>query len=76
MHRHDPPAAPEPIVQAPEIHGADRVLAERGGAHDARLHGDVEVCLREDAGGVLGHDLGEGDEFGVPGSLRSSVVGQ
>ena len=69
MNLHHASTAPEAIVQAPEVDGADAVLAQRGGAHDTRLDGDIEVRFLEHGLGVLGHDFGEGDEFGVSRAL-------
>lgn len=74
MHSHHPSTAPEPIIETPEVHSADPVLTQRRGAHDAGLDGDVEVCFREDGLRVFGHDLGEGDEFGMAGALRKRSV--
>lgn len=58
MNLHHASASPEAVVEAAEVDGADPVLTERGGAHDARLDGDVEVGGGEDGLRVAGHDLG------------------
>lgn len=45
--------ATKTLVPASEVDGSDAVLAQHGRAHDAWLNGDIEVCLVEDADGVL-----------------------
>ena len=74
------PIPTKPLVATAIVHGSDAVLPQRRCAHDARLDGDVEVGLFENAGGVRGEELGEGEEFGVAGSLgevcQSRYVGK
>lgn len=69
MHRHHASAAAETVVEAPEVHRPDAVLPQRGGTHDARLNGDVQVGLLEDGLRMLGHDFRERDELGVARAL-------
>jgi hypothetical protein len=69
MHVHDSTTATKAIVQAAEVDCAYAVLPQCRGTHDARLDSHVEIGLAEDGLWVLGHDLGEGDKFGVTGAL-------
>lgn len=43
----------EPLVPASEVDCSNAVLAQHGCTHDAWLDSDIEVCLVEDADGVL-----------------------
>lgn len=76
MDIHHATAASEPIIQTAKVNRADPILPQRGRAHDARLHRHVEICFADDCLWVLGHDFGEGDEFGVAGALRTRNVRQ
>lgn len=80
MNLHHPSTAPEPVVQATEVHSSHAVLTKRRGAHDARFDGNVEVGRAEDRLRMRGHYFSQRDEFRVSGSLRKvksiSIVGQ
>jgi hypothetical protein len=66
---HDTSASAEAIVQTSEIDGANAILSQGRGAHDAGLDGDIEVGIVEDGLRMARHDFGQGDELGVPRSL-------
>lgn len=69
----DPSCSAKALVPASKIDGANAVLAQHRGAHDAGLDGDIEVRLVEDGDGVLGQDAGNGDKLGVPGAVEGAV---
>jgi hypothetical protein len=73
MHIEYASGASESLVPAAKIDGSDSVLAKHGGAHDARLDGNIEVSLVEYADGVLGQNACNGDELGVSGAIESTV---
>ena len=73
MHVQDTTSATESLIPAPKVDRSNAVLAQHGGAHDARLDGDIEVSLVKDADGVLGQDACNGDELGVSSTVESAV---
>lgn len=73
MHVQHAASAAESLVPAAEVDCSDAVLAEHGGTHDARLDGDIEVGLVEDADGVLGQNASNGDELGVSGTIEGAI---
>jgi hypothetical protein len=66
----DTAGSAEAIVETAEEDAADLKLTQRGGAHDAGLHRDVEVEVKEDGWGVVTQDSFDGDEFSVTSSLQ------
>jgi hypothetical protein len=73
VHVQHTASAAESLVPAAKVDCSNAVLAEHRGAHDARLDGDIEVGLVEDADGVLGQDASNGNEFGVSGAIEGAI---
>lgn len=63
----------EPLVPTAKVDSADTILAEHGCAHDARLDGNIEVCLIEDGNRMLGQDTSNGHKLGVPCAVQGAV---
>jgi hypothetical protein len=54
MDVQDTPSAAESLVPAAEVDGADTILTEHRGTHDARLDRDIEIGFVENLERVLG----------------------
>lgn len=73
MNVEDAACAAEALVPAAKVDGADAVLAQHGGAHDAGLDRDIEVGLVENLDGMLRQNASNGDKLGVPGPVQGPV---
>jgi hypothetical protein len=65
--------AAKALVPASEVDCSNAILAQHGSTHDAWLDGDIEICLVEDADGVLGQDASDGDKLGVSGTVQGPI---
>ena len=73
MNSHDAASAAKTVIEAAEVDATDTELAKGRSAHDARFDRHVEVGGVQDGWVVAGHDLAEGDKFGVASALYSSM---
>lgn len=69
----DAPSAAKALVPTAKVDTPNAVLAQHGGAHDARLDGDIEVGLVENLDWIFGQDTSDGNELGVPGPVERPV---
>jgi len=70
VYTHDAAGAAELVVVAAKVDGADAILSQRGGAHDARLDGHVEVRRAQDGEPVRAQYVLEGNKLGMARALR------
>ena len=68
------PSSAEFVIHAAKIDCPNTVLPQRRGAHDAGLHGDVEIRLGEDILRMGGKDSFQCNEFGMTGTLRVWLI--
>jgi hypothetical protein len=63
----------KPLVPAAKVHGADSILPQHAGTHDARLDCDIEISFLEFADWSFGKDSCQGDEFGMSSTVQSTI---